>query len=59
VLEAAEHHRRQQHERIAEGLGQQERHDGQLGHAELQVAHDTREGGRWRWDVGELQRHAG
>ena len=55
MLEAAQHDGRQQDERFAVSLRQQESHDGQLGHVELHVAHDALECRGGGLDVGELE----
>jgi hypothetical protein len=55
VLEAAHHDGRQEDERLAVGPGEQERHDRQLRHVELEVPHDALEGGGDGRDLGEVE----
>ena len=55
VLEAAHDDRRQQDERLAVGLRDQEGHDRKLGEVELEVAHHPLERGGRRFHVGDLE----
>jgi len=55
VLESAEHHSRQQAQRLAVRPGHQVGDDGDFGDVELQVAHHTLEGGVRHFHVGDVE----
>ena len=55
MLEPAEHHGRQQAQRLAEGLRHQEGDDGDFGDVELEIAHHALERGVRHLDVGEVE----